>query len=394
MNKKVILSSNISHYNYTARALEEKGHLKKYITGAQFSKTQYFFNFFPKKVANQLIDRIDSELPNEKIFSMWKLEILYKFFLATFSRNRDKIINIHNNLYDIMASRKVEKCDAFHFVSSIGYRSALKAKSLGSTIVLDDRAQHPLFLEELLNEEFEAIGIDKKAEVSTKSVLLKEYEIADYIIVASEFAKRTFIEQGIKEDKIFVVPYGYESKKFFPSNKIDDTFRVLFVGQITPRKGVKYLLDAFKKLPKDNTELILIGKIDSTMQFIMEELPENVIHYEYIPNVKLNEFYSNSDIFVLPSLSDAFGLVVLEALGAGLPVLLSENVGAADLIQDGKEGYIVPIRDAEAIYSKLFYLFNNRGEIEKMRNHCVQTSSLYNWDYYMKKLNEVYEAIL
>ncbi|ALS29712.1 family 1 glycosyl transferase [Paenibacillus sp. 32O-W] len=390
---KVILSSNIHHYNYTAKSLDRMGLLDKYITGSQFPRPRKFFRFFPGSYRKYLEHQVDSGLNPNKVESMWMLELAYKMALRMFGRNKEFIVNLHNAIFDYKASRKLDRCDCFHFVSSIGYRSAKKSKRGGAKIIVDDRAQHPVYLETILEEEFRLLDLKGDYRVPRRDALLKEYEIGDYFIVPSGFSKRTFVQYGIDEKRVYVVPYGFNRGSFYPMPKKDDVFRVIFVGQITPRKGFVYLLDAFKRLPVHNTELVMIGKVDPLVKHLMENLPSNVVHYEYVPNYELVEYYANSSVFVLPSISDAFSLVVLEAMGTGLPVIVSENVGAADVVEEGKDGFVVPIRNAAAIRDKLQLLYDDRSLRERMSRNSLAKAKAYTWDRYMNELQQVYRHI-
>lgn len=398
--KRVIISSNISHYYHSALALKKKGILQKYITGFYLKQDSILIKLLPEKILNKVSDRIDHSLGSLYIKSFVSLDLIYKILLRNNVGNRKKIILLYNKIFDFFASKQIQECDVFHFVSSIGYKSALKAKKLGAKIVVDERAEHPVFLEEILREElnnrFNYVKYKDAYRVFWKESVLKEYVLADYFIVASNFVKRTFIEQGVDSKKIFVVPYGCDLSRFYPVPKKDNKFRILYVGQITPRKGVHYLLEAFKKMDNKESELVLIGKIDDVMKDLVNEYlmeNKNIKHYSYVPNNQLRDYYTNSSVFVLPSLSDAFGLVVLEAMACGLPVIVTENVGAADIIEDGIDGFIIPIRNSDAIMEKLQILYKDQSLLKNMGEKAIIKSRKYNWDSYEESLIKVYNHI-
>jgi glycosyltransferase involved in cell wall biosynthesis len=96
-------------------------------------------------------------------------------------------------------------------------------------------------------------------------------------------------------------------------------------------------------------------------------------------------------VFVLPSLQDGFGLVVYEAAACGLPVIISENVGAT--VRDGQDGFVVPIRDAEALAAKLLYLYEHPAERQAMGRSARQFVSRYTWPAYHAELAEHYRAL-
>lgn len=394
----VILSSNIHHYNHAARAFAAEGALNTYITGAQFARPPFFLRLLPEPHRSVIAHRVDPGLAGGgKLRSMWFVEAAYKSLLRVKGVNRGRIVHYHNELFDWMASMRLTDCQYFHFVSSIGYKSALKAKRRGAKLVLDERAEHPLYLEALLEEERRRLGLPAApAEADANPVtvkMLKEYGIADYMIVASEYAKRTFVAQGIAADRVFVLPYGCDGEQFHPQPKRDATFRVISVGQITPRKGTAYLIEAFKRLPAEGTELVLIGRADAEMAPIMKDLPANIVHLPHVPHNKLNDYYTDSSVFALASLSDSFGLVVLEAMNAGLPVIVTDNVGAADTVTEGLNGYVVPIRDSDALFAALDELYRHPERQLEMSRHAVKQAGQFGWDRYMTGLIGIYQEL-
>lgn len=392
--KKVILSSNISHYNHTALALDRLGILHLYISGIQFSKQPLLYKLYPNKVKNYIGFRIDKEL-NNKVKPIWYLDILYKFCLRVLPSQKNFIIKKHNYLFDKLAMSNINKdLDIFHFVSSIGVESAARAKQNGSLIVIDERSVHPNFLENIITKEYNDLGINKHFSVNNKEVLLKEYNIADHYIVSSEYAKRTFIDQGISKEKISVIPYGYDNTLFFPKDKKDNIYRIIYVGRISIAKGVHYLYKSFKNLPIKDKELILIGKVDKEILELIDLTDHEIKHYSYIPNNELNDYYCNSSVFVLPSLSDSFGLVVLEAMASGLPIIVTENVGAADIVNSEENGFVVPIKDSRAISEKLLNLYENQNQREDMKRKSISAANKYSWDNYKNKIIDLYKNVL
>ena len=173
---------------------------------------------------------------------------------------------------------------------------------------------------------------------------LRELEIADYIAVTSHFTQASLLENGIAEDRILLTPLGVDAARFVPANAPNDgRFRVLYVGQLRLRKGVQYLLEAWARLRLDNAELLLVGDVvDEFKEILHKALRQHanitVVGHAADP-VRL---YQSASVCVLPTIEDGFGLVVLEAMACGAPVILTENTGAKDCVRRDIDGFILP----------------------------------------------------
>lgn len=395
---KVVLSSNIEHYRHTAEALQDANYLEKYICSALYSKKPWYY-IFSGGLKTWIDGRIEKKIKYQNIISLKNQEIVYKLVRNSKITNKihnSKIDKFFNYIYDCRSRHKLKNINdikVYHYVSGIGYKSAIDAKKrFNCKIIVDDRAAHKGYEYNIFSEEYNRMGIEFKTDTFWNIDCRKDYENADYIITPSNFSKQTFIEQGIDDNKLVVIPYGCDTSLFHPLKRIENgRFRVIYVGRISIKKGTHYLIDALKKI-KD-IDLLMIGKVDDELKNYMINLPDNINHIEYIPNNKLNKYYSNSDVFVLPSLSDSFSLATLEAMSAGLPVIVSENVGAKDFIENGKNGFIIPIRNVDAIEEKIIYLYNNREKCVNMGKNARKTVKDITWENYKKNIINFYNQI-
>jgi len=233
--------------------------------------------------------------------------------------------------------------------------------------------------------------------------LVAEYDLADYLLVPSSYVAETMIRSGIGAEKVFVLPYGVDTsflssqERRLEQAEEKHSFRILFVGQVLPLKGVHYLVQALENMKIPNVELIIIGNGDTGYLKLLNGLIPPGISVQFkshIPHMELKQYYSGSDVLVLPSLSDSFGLVVSEAMMAGLPVIVSENTGAKEIIRDGVDGFIVPIRDANALQEKLMYLYERPQERQIMGCASMERVNEFSWDHYKDRLLAVYDQIL
>jgi glycosyltransferase involved in cell wall biosynthesis len=209
----------------------------------------------------------------------------------------------------------------------------------------------------------------------------EELCLADVVFVTSQHVRRT-LAGVVADEKIRVINYGAPPVQ--PPKPISSDasrpLKVLFVGALIQRKGIGYLLEAVDRLGAE-VELTLIGtrfapnaRVDAACgrwRWI-----ESIPHGEVLQEMK------QADVLVLPSLSEGFGLVVTEALSCGLPVIITSNVGAADLIADGREGFIVPICSAEAIAERLDTLHCDRELLAAMSQNARATAAERTWAVY------------
>lgn len=399
---QVILSANVPHYYYTAKALFRAGYLNRYICAITMkSKESLLYKILPEYWRKKLKGREILDIDKYKIKSLWFPELMQVGLphMHLISSERGNWIN--NYLYDWMASQWVGKCDIFHFVSSIGYYSGKKAKREGAILICDERTEYPDFQRQIIEEEYDKLEIKfNPPGLLYDDKIKSEYSLSDYIILPSSYAKRTFIDAGFKPKKIFVVPRGINLEQFYTvveNCKSDNIFRIIYVGQIIPRKGVHYLIEAFKKLKLFKAELLLIGPIDESMKsFVNEHTKYNnmIKAIGAVPKIELSKYYSRGSVFVLPSLADSWGLVVSEAMGCGLPVIVTENTGSKEIVRNGKDGFIIPIRDVDVLMEKICFLYKNKSICKQMGKSSKLRVQEFTWQHYEEQILKVYKKVI
>lgn len=248
-------------------------------------------------------------------------------------------------------------------LSSGGRASGRRAQSLGGRHVCDRGSTHIRFQDAILRDEYRRWGqsfpgVDPRVIAKEEA----EYAGADLITVPSDFCHRSFVEQGVAADKVRVIPYGGRLDRFKPVGEPDpQAFTVLFVGSVSIRKGLPYLLQAFARLRHPNKRLKIVGAIADDLRPLLPSLPTQGVDFlGAVPNTELAGHYSRADVMVLPSLEEGLALVMAEAMACGCPVVASENTGARNLYEDGVEGRIVEIRSTHAILQALEALADDR----------------------------------
>ena len=268
---------------------------------------------------------------------------------------------------------------------------------MGAMTVCDRGSSHIMYADHIMAEEYARWGssyrpIDRR--VVEKE--LREYEEADLITVPSTFVYRSFLAEGMAQEKLTRIPYGVDLSLFGPQKKLDETFRVVYVGQVSLRKGVPYLLEAVKGLDLPGLELVVIGGLTEEIKPILARFQDPRFSYlGFIPRSRLSHYYSQGSVLVLPSIEEGLALVQAQAMACGLPVIATTNTGAEDLFTDGVEGFIVPIRDPESIREKIRYLYENPRIREEMGQAAQRrVRQLGGWDTYGEQALKTYEAHL
>jgi glycosyltransferase involved in cell wall biosynthesis len=205
--------------------------------------------------------------------------------------------------------------------------------------------------------------------------------------VPSQFCIDSFVSQGISATKLLKIPYGSRLERFHPADSpgtVHQDFRVLFVGAAGPRKGFIDLLSAFQKLQHPRKQLILIGSVAPEAMALLQNVDQRQISLlGTVPNAELRDHYSRASVFVLPSIEEGLAMVIGEAMACGCPVIATSNTGASELITDGVEGFIVPIRSAQLIADRLQQLADQPHLRDEMAQAALgRVQRLGGWDTY------------
>jgi len=221
----------------------------------------------------------------------------------------------------------------------------------------------------------------------------QEIQLADHIFVASSITQKSLLNVGVEPEKISVIPYGAPTDYFHPQSKTDRLFRALFVGCVAPRKGVHYLLQAWKELQLADAELLLVGG-NGFPEGWLERYQDIFRHVPSVPHASLNKYYSAANVLVFPSLVEGFGLVLLEAMACGIPVITTPNTAGPDVLTDGVEGFIVPIRNLEALKEKLEWCYCHPQELAEMGRAARRKAEQLTWGLYRQRLASQVKDIL
>ncbi len=202
---------------------------------------------------------------------------------------------------------------------------------------------------------------------------VKECENIDAFLCSSNFVKNSFELAGFNPEKLDILHLGVDTNFFYPNHMNSETFRVLFIGTNWFRKGLNYAVDAYNKLNTEKKHFIARTNAIA-----------NAKNSTFYPRGgdSLKYLYDTADVFLLPSIEDGFGMVVTEAMSCGLPVITTNTTGASELIEHGKNGFIMssPVLSTTALQQ----IYDNRDKLQDIGKNARETAKKYTWESYRK----------
>jgi glycosyltransferase involved in cell wall biosynthesis len=221
--------------------------------------------------------------------------------------------------------------------------------------------------------------------------------LANGWVAASEFTARTLAENGVPRERVHVVPYGVDPRQFPPRKTprpLHGPLEVLFIGSMIQRKGLSDLLEAVRRIGPQHVRLTLAGRGFLDRQLLKHFSDVPFIMRESVEPASLVQLMHQSDVFALPSLVEGFGHVIAEAMSTGLPVLATPNTCAAELVTEGVEGWVVPIRSPEAIVERLTWAVEHRSELAAMGEAAARKARTLTWERFRNGIAAAYEQMV
>lgn len=293
-------------------------------------------------------------------------------------------------LMDYFASEFLpEYVDLVQFYGDPFLHTAQKLKDKYICPIVSDLAPHNI---KLSQEEHLANGATYPFVHLTDPALWKIYsghlKLSDVVIVHSKISADYIKKQaGLSIDPV-VIPHGCYISDSIPP--LPEVFTPGYFGAFGFDKGVQHLMTAwvgFKYLP--SVTMHLGGNKGVNLQDNMKFL---FTIYGYLPNV--GDFYKNINVGIYPSITEGFGIPALECMSYGRPIITTPGCGVSELITDGKEGFIVPIRDPKAIREKMMYFIDNPAEIKRMGAEARKTATNYSWSTIQEAYIAIYKELL
>ena len=362
-----------------AKGLYQRKHLDQLLTT------------YPRFIARKFVG------PNALIKSAAVLELKRQVY-SKFGIGGKPDLSISKSFGQFSQRQLNSDTDIFVGWSSASLEAIKPAQGFGTKVIIERGSTHISAQTDVLRDAYKQFGLffnETKVEMIEREE--QEYALADKIFVPSKYAAQTFVDRGITADKIIVNGMGVDFEMFqAPSSRsLDRMPRIVFAGGVGIRKGVPWLLKAFKRL-SSKAELHLIGPVSPDYEkMLRKEIGANVFVRGALPGHDLSSEYGRGDIFCLPSLEEGYGMVIPQAMACGLPVVTTNVVGAADLLQHAHNGLIVSPADSTALSDALERLIDDVDLRQTMGAYAQATVQQgQGWDDYVSRAVTLYETML
>ncbi len=383
-----------------ALAVQKAGCLERFVTSGYYCPER-----FPDRclALSQRLDRALrrrnlSGLDCRRVVRRWGLELpeLIARRLLGNGRVAEDLVYRRDAIFDRWVARRwAASGDVYWGFQGSCQQSLRAARAAGRTSVAEFATAHVTLAIKLLAAECEkhpewadSISNFRFPDWYRERLETEPHE-ADFCVAASQFTKRSLMDVGIAEERIKLLPLGADLREFSPSPRsADGPFRILFVGGVGQRKGIKYLLDAYRKMRSPATELVIVGPLMGNGK-ALEQYRGCYTYLGRLDQSGVIEQMRRCHVLVLPSVFEGFGLVVPEAMATGMPVIASTHSIGPEIIRDGEDGFVLEPDDVDGLAGKLDWLASHRPEACEMgRSAAVQARSL-SWERHQERVAEI-----
>ena len=294
---------------------------------------------------------------------------------------------------DHLVSKYVPPTSIFHAWSGVCPACLKAAKRHGAITVVENPTLHLQQWQDEVITECRHFGINPRdCSALLPTPLIRrgrwEYEFCDKIMVLSSVTRRGFEQFGYADKTAVVLP-GVDHLFFTPPSepKPPRLFRACYVGRVEVAKGLGYLLRAWKRLALPGAELLLVGEVKPEMEPLLKScVGLNVRLAGVLPPHEVAKRYRESSVFAFPSANEGFGVVLLEAMASGIPVIASEKSGAPDCVVERKEGFMVEPRNVDALADRILWCYQHPEEGMAMgRAARARVEQQFTLDHYAER---------
>ncbi len=309
-----------------------------------------------------------------------------------------RTIAIHDRIVARALPRLQDRISVVHTWPLAGMETLRKARELGIATVVERPNAHTRFAYESVAAECERLGVvlpaDQEHAFNAQKLAQEEeeYALADYLLCPSEFVVQTFRDQGFDDKRLLRHIYGYDELIYHPGPERPRGagLDALFVGVCAVRKGVHFALEAWLASPaSEHGKFRIAGEFLPDYERKLAPLlahpsVEVLGHRDDVP-----ELMRRSDILMLPSIEEGFGLVCTEAIGSGCVPLVSD--ACTELCVNEHNAMVHQVGDVDELARQLTLLHEDRDMLERLRSTGLAEAPSFNWDAAGRRLLAAYE---
>ena len=397
-----VAHSGKQHAYRHALAVERCGRLDRFVTSSYY-KPDDFPDRWLSRVGSwdrALLRRFQEGLPAHKVVRRWRYELpeLLARRAPGLGRLAENCVFRRDAAFDRWVARNwVRDCDVFWGFQGSCLQSLRAAQRRGITSVAEFATAHVTTAIEVLSKEAERHP-EWAATISNlhfpdwyRERLEQEPHAANFCIAASQFTVRSLEAAGVAPRRILLLPLGADLDQFrFARRSPDGPFRVLFVGGVGQRKGVKYLLQAFHRIRGRGAELTIAGPLPEDMRPLAPYQDMVRLAGRLDPADIVREMH-RAHVLVLPSVFEGFGLVIPEAMATGMPVIASTHSAGPDIIRDGRDGFVLDPDDVEGLADRLEQLRSDRPRAVEMGVQSAERAREFSWYAHTERVGTILE---
>lgn len=403
MYKVIVAHPGRQHSFRVATALKKSGMLYKYATTVYNKEGSILMGFTKLFLGEENVKRANRRkcpmVSDDEVLQFCELEGLLQLALHRLDKTHilSKAYNKHiskkfqRKLADYIIRNNVDAVISYDTNSDILF-SILEKKAPHVIRIMDNAHPNRHYLYHSYQENIACCGefvktLAASGYMTDEKIAIpygEEVKKAHYHIVASGYSEKALTYEGIPKDRIFKIPYGVDKNKFVEPKREYESgiLSVMFLGDVNQRKGIKQILDAAKTIDNPNIVFNITGSGASHFTGLYTPYKKYVNLLGYVSFEKLLSLLSTNHVFLFPAMGEGFGLVLLEAMAAGLVPITTENCAGRDIVDDGVNGFIIRVGDTDAIVRLLSWCCQNPDKLQSMSKAAVETAKKFTWERY------------
>ena len=411
--KKIVVAHPYQQHSFqTATAIKKKFGLFAYVTTV-YDKKHSFTGKIKKILKGDNLKRAQNRkcayLDDDEVIQFCEIESLILLLLYRIDRSKVLYKRWNKHIlkkYNLKLANYIIKnnVDAVILYDTVCFECIriLKKRVSRTKIIIDMSAPSLLYMDYWFKKSIEIYPsqshmlVDEMATSEYKKQLnIAEYEInnADYFLVASEFSKKSLLFSGVDNNKIFICRYGINIESIKREKKENKKMKIAFIGNATQKKGINDFVKIATLLGTEKFDYTVVGVYDPKDE-IYNQYNGIIDFFGYVTHDQVLNICDSIDVLIFPSLSDGFGLSVIEAMSRKVFPIVSINAGVSDIIQDKNNGFLFNPGEVNKVADFCVYLEENRNLLKKLQENAYSSVCNLDWEKYYNDIQNAVNTVL